>query len=76
MQITVALAVIESLINGVSPRVKGCVIAKDNFVNSIRTAIFRDASLKDSQLPPSLIKLIDEMLGDGTPQNPGPIDVT
>lgn len=76
-QIFTAMLIVESLINYQDPSMKGKhTIAKDNFINSLRLAIFRDASLKDSQLPPSLIKLIDDMLGDGTPSNPGPVDVT
>ena len=37
-------------------------IAHDNFNNSIRVALVRDATTKDSNLPPSFIKIADELL--------------
>jgi hypothetical protein len=33
-------------------------------MNSIRVAILREAATKDSNLPPSLLKLIDDLLTD------------
>jgi hypothetical protein len=57
------LAVIDSLVNYVGPGFnKQQVIAHDNFNNSIRVAIVRDASTKDSNLPPSFVKIVDELL--------------
>jgi len=60
-----SLTVINALICFDTPIfAKQQLISRENFFNSIRVAIFRDASTKDSNLPPSLIKLLNDLLSD------------
>lgn len=40
------------------------LISRENFFNSIRAAILRDATTKDSNLQPSLVKLLNELLSE------------
>lgn len=50
--IIASLTVIDSLINFQNPiLLKQQILAQDNFVNSLRVAIVRDAANKDSNLP-------------------------
>lgn len=50
--IIASLTVIDSLINFQNPiLLKQQILAQDNFVNSLRVAIVRDAGNKDSNLP-------------------------
>ena len=54
-----SLIVLNSLINNTS---QSPTISEDNYANSIRACVVRDASA--SSLPPSFVKLMDELMGE------------